>query len=173
MFTTSLTLLDRLRDPQDDAAWQQFDTLYTPLLHFWLRPHCRQEADVDDLTQDILTVLTQKVKDFAHNSRMGAFRTWLRAIATNKLGDYLPAHPAGAARVGQGQARLLEQLADPASDLSQGWDRQHAQHVAAVLLARLRRSSPPPPGRRSSASSSKGNRPPRSPPPCTSRATPS
>ncbi len=139
MFTTSLSLLERLRDPRDEAAWRQLVTLYTPLLRAWLRPHCAQEADADDLTQEVLAVLAQKVPAFAHNRRMGAFRTWLRKVAANKLGDYLRAArrqvPEGAA---DGPAPVLEQLEDPASDLSRRWDRQHDQHVAQALLALIR-----------------------------------
>ncbi len=139
MFTTSLTLLERLRDPRDEAAWRQLVALYTPLLRSWLRPYCAQDADADDLTQDVLTVLAQKVPEFAHNRRMGAFRTWLRTITANKLGDYLRAArrraPAGAA---DGQAAVLEQLEDPSSDLSRLWDRQHDEHVARALLALIR-----------------------------------
>jgi RNA polymerase sigma-70 factor (ECF subfamily) len=131
-------LLDRLRDPRDEMAWQRLVELYTPLLRSWLRPHCRQEADLDDLTQDVLTVLACKVKEFDHNSRMGAFRTWLRTIAANKLGDYLRSGRHRAGCQGEEQERLLAQLADPASDLSRVWERQHAEHVAAALLAQLR-----------------------------------
>jgi RNA polymerase sigma-70 factor (ECF subfamily) len=138
MFTTSLSLLERLRDPHDEAAWRQLVTLYTPLLRSWLRPHCLQEADADDLTQDVLTVLAQKVPEFAHNRRMGAFRTWLRTIAAHKLGDYLRAARRRAPAAGAGQGRVLEQLADPASDLNRLWDRQHDKHVARTLLALIR-----------------------------------
>src|SRR4051812_17860030 len=74
MFTTSLTLLERLRDPRDGAAWAELVRMYTPLVRSWLRPHCRQDADADDLTQEVLAVLARKVADFDHNRRMGAFR---------------------------------------------------------------------------------------------------
>jgi RNA polymerase sigma-70 factor (ECF subfamily) len=138
MFTTSLSLLERLRDPRDEPAWRQLVTLYTPLLRSWLRPHCRQEADADDLTQEVLTVLAQKVRDFAHNHRMGAFRTYLRTIAAHKLGDYLRSARRAPLLANGEQDRLLEQLEDPASDLSQIWERQHDQHVAQALLELIR-----------------------------------
>lgn len=139
MFTTSLTLLERLRDPRDAAAWNQLVLLYTPLLHSWLRPHCGQEANADDLTQEILTVLARKIKDFAHNRRLGAFRTWLRTITAHKLGDHLRSvrRQAGPGFVEE-PASLLEQLADPASDLNRHWERQHDQHIAQALLELIR-----------------------------------
>jgi RNA polymerase sigma-70 factor (ECF subfamily) len=139
MFTTSLTLLARLRDPQDDGAWRQLVSLYTPLLRSWLRPHCAQESDAEDLTQEVLAVLVQKVREFAHNRRMGAFRTWLRSVAANKLADHLRRRQRpGAAQAGEDPSDVLAQLADPASGLSQVWERQHDEHVAASLLGLIR-----------------------------------
>src|SRR5262249_33316288 len=85
--------------------------------------------------QEVLAVLSQKMKEFAHNGRVGAFRTWLRSIAAYKLGDYLRSQRrrAQVQTVGD-QDALLEQLADPASDLCPRWEREHAQHVAQALL---------------------------------------
>ncbi len=137
MFTTSLSLLERLHDPRDEQAWRQVVTLYTPLLRSWLRPHCPQEADAEDLTQDVLAVLAQKVGEFDHNCRMGAFRTWLRTIAANKLSDHLRSARRRGTMSGE-PAGLLEQLEDPASDLSQRWERQHDRYVVRTLLARIR-----------------------------------
>ncbi len=35
MHTTPPALLERLRQPGDQAAWQRFAQLYTPLLNYW------------------------------------------------------------------------------------------------------------------------------------------
>jgi RNA polymerase sigma-70 factor (ECF subfamily) len=130
MFTTSLTLIGRLRKPADADAWAQFVALYAPLLRAWVRPLCGQDADADDVIQEVLVVVVRRLPEFAHNRRMGAFRTWLKTVAANKLGDYLRSEdrrPAGAPDI------VLAQLADPSSELSREWDRQHARHLAHAL----------------------------------------
>ena len=86
MFTTSLTLIGRLREPADADAWAQFVALYAPLLRAWVRPLCGQDADADDVIQEVLVVVVRRLPEFAHSRRMGAFRTWLKAVAKNKLG---------------------------------------------------------------------------------------
>jgi len=43
MNTTSVSLLERLRQPTAQQAWQRFVDLYTPLLYYWACRHrqCR------------------------------------------------------------------------------------------------------------------------------------
>jgi RNA polymerase sigma-70 factor (ECF subfamily) len=140
MFTTSLTLIGRLREPRDAKAWAQFVALYAPLLRSWVRPLCGQDADADDVIQEVLVVVVRRLPEFAHSRRMGAFRTWLKAVAANKLGDYLRAdarRPAGSSSL------VLAQLEDPDSALSREWDRQHARHLAHALLQRIQHEFEP------------------------------
>jgi RNA polymerase sigma factor (sigma-70 family) len=135
MFTTSLTLIGRLRDSNDAEAWGHFVVLYAPLLRAWVRPHCAQESDADDVLQEVFTVVAGKLPEFAHNRRMGAFRRWIKHITSNKLGDYLRSR---SRRTGTSSSdSLLEQLADPSSELSREWDRQHARYLAHALLQRI------------------------------------
>lgn len=133
MFTTSLTLLGRLGCPSDAQAWGEFVSLYAPLLRSWARPHCDQDADAEDVVQEVLGVVARRITEFAHNARMGAFRAWIKAIAANKLGDYLRTRARQPA-----PAHLLLELEGPSGELSREWDRQHAHHLAHALIDRIR-----------------------------------
>src|SRR4051812_50050746 len=96
MSETDKSLLRRLDDRADAASWQQFLTIYTPLIRGWLRRHGVPPADAEDLTQEVLGVVVRKLPGFRHNQRGGAFRTWLRAITTNCLRRAWRARPRGA-----------------------------------------------------------------------------
>ena len=85
MVETSPSLLDRLSRRPDDADWRRLVALYTPLLHAWLGRHGLQPSDLDDLTQEVLGVVVQKLPEFRHNRRVGAFRAWLRTITVHCL----------------------------------------------------------------------------------------
>jgi RNA polymerase sigma-70 factor (ECF subfamily) len=89
MLTTSRTLLDRLKDRNDAQAWQLWLTVYEPWLRDWLGANRLQPADVDDLLQNILVVVSQKLSAFVHNSRPGAFRAWLRSILVHEVRYFL------------------------------------------------------------------------------------
>ncbi len=77
------SLLDRLSRRPDDADWRRLVSLYTPVLHACLGRHGLQPADLDDLMQEVLGVVAQEMQAFRHNGRVGAFRTWLRAITAH------------------------------------------------------------------------------------------
>lgn len=88
MNTTPITLLERLRRPTEQKAWSDFVRLYTPLIFYWSRRMGLQRQDAADLVQEVLTVLVQKLPEFAYEHH-GSFRGWLRTITMNKWRDSL------------------------------------------------------------------------------------
>jgi RNA polymerase sigma-70 factor (ECF subfamily) len=135
MAETSATLLQRLNDRSDSVAWQRLVDLYTPLINAWLRRQDVSAEDAEDLTQEVLGIVVREVSQFRHNGRAGAFRTWLRTITINCVRQSWRSR-----RVRPQTTRLpdldlaLDQLEDPASDLSRQWDREHDEFVMHRLL---------------------------------------
>ena len=82
MFRTPVSLLERLRRPGDEASWQRFVQLYTPLLFHWAQRLGLQPADAADLVQDVLTTLVQKLPGFRYEPNK-RFRGWLWTVALN------------------------------------------------------------------------------------------
>src|SRR5437899_3344819 len=83
MNTTPASLLERLRDPGEQAAWERFVLLYTPLLCLWARRLGLAGQDVDDLVQDVFAVLVRKLPDFRYDPHK-RFRGWLWTVTVNK-----------------------------------------------------------------------------------------
>jgi RNA polymerase sigma-70 factor (ECF subfamily) len=84
---TPATLLDRLRQQGDAAAWKQFVQLYTPLLDSWARRLGLQPADAADLVQEIFVVLCRALPQL-HYDRRRSFRAWLFTLMRNKWLDW-------------------------------------------------------------------------------------
>lgn len=139
MTKTSLSLLDRARDAHQADAWRSLVDLYVPLLHCWLNRWNVQPMDADDLVQEVLAALARELPRFDHSGRDGAFRSWLRTILVHRVRDhwrsrkYRPAAVGGSSWVAQ-----VEQLANPASDLSREWNLEHDRHVMERLLEQVR-----------------------------------
>jgi RNA polymerase sigma factor (sigma-70 family) len=86
--TTRLTLLTRLRqDPSDQAGWDEFVERYGPHIYRWCRQWKLQDADAEDVTQDILVRLTQKLGAFAYDPSR-SFRGWLKTVAHHAWRDF-------------------------------------------------------------------------------------
>src|SRR4051794_32986652 len=78
--TTRVTLLAQLRhDPSDEASWAEFVDRYGRHIYRWCRQWKLQDADAEDVTQDILMKLTRKLRDFSYDPTR-SFRSWLKTI---------------------------------------------------------------------------------------------
>ncbi|MBV09627.1 sigma-70 family RNA polymerase sigma factor [Rubinisphaera sp.] len=81
---TSLSLIQRLRN-NDDTGWQRLNELYRPLIHYWCRKNQLSESDAEDLTQEVLAIVSAKIDSFQHGSDKDTFRGWLRVITRNQV----------------------------------------------------------------------------------------
>jgi RNA polymerase sigma-70 factor (ECF subfamily) len=127
---TSLSLLDRLRHDPTEADWRRLHSIYHPLVRGWLARVPGLHDEADDVTQDVLLVVVTEVPRF-ERQREGSFRTWLRRVTANRVREFWRQR-ARRPRVGPADAAteaFLDQLADPASDLSAEWDRDHDRHL--------------------------------------------
>jgi RNA polymerase sigma-70 factor (ECF subfamily) len=115
MFTTSVSLLERLRGPASKPSWDRFVRLYTPLLYYWVRRLNMQEQDAADLVQDVLTTLVQKLPEFEYD-RSKSFRAWLRAVTLNRWRNQQRRRPVtslgDAAEELPGDAEAMDTLAE-------------------------------------------------------------
>jgi RNA polymerase sigma-70 factor (ECF subfamily) len=136
---TSASLLDSLRDVSDAAAWNRLVDLYSPLIRGWLRRHGAALGDVDDVVQEVLTVVVRRFPEFRRQPRTGSFRAWLRTITANCLRDHWRRSNKQPAAVGGSDfGEIINQLTDSHSGISKQWDREHDEHVTRYLLERIR-----------------------------------
>ena len=67
MYTTSHSLLQRLREPDASDAWDHFVQLYTPVIYYWARRVGSQPEDAADLVQEVFLVLSQQMSSFQYD----------------------------------------------------------------------------------------------------------
>src|SRR5262249_34463803 len=113
--STRRSLVLRLRDLDDQAAWAEFVDLYEPLLYQLARGKGLQDADARDLCQDVFRALASAMGRWAPNPAKGSFRGWLFRIARNHVVDFLTGQRRHAR--GSGRTSVHEMLeARPADD---------------------------------------------------------
>jgi RNA polymerase sigma-70 factor (ECF subfamily) len=83
--STRASLLLRLRNPQDEAAWAEFVRLYVPLVYGYARRQGLQDADAADLSQDVLRAVAGAVGRLEYDAERGSFRNWLFTVLRRKL----------------------------------------------------------------------------------------
>jgi len=141
---TRASLLARLRDPNDRAAWQQFVELYGSLIYAFARRHGLQDADAADLTQEVFLAVAQAADRWQYDPQRGTFRGWLYGIARHKLAKFLQRRQSQPVGSGDSNAQqLLAEEPSPGSDAEQMWEQEFQQQLFRVAAAQIRESFAP------------------------------
>jgi len=85
---TPVSLLVRLRQPDAAEAWTRFVYLFTPLLDRWAHALGLQDADADDVVQDVFCILVKRLPEFVYDPHK-SFRAWLWTVLRNAWKDRL------------------------------------------------------------------------------------
>jgi RNA polymerase sigma factor (sigma-70 family) len=86
---TRPSLLVRVRDPADRAAWQEFAEIYRPVILRLAQQKGMQVADAEDIAQEVLIAVAKAVEQREHDPKRAKFRTWLHRVANNIILDAL------------------------------------------------------------------------------------
>ncbi|HTQ39040.1 MAG TPA: RNA polymerase sigma factor [Pirellulales bacterium] len=82
---TRPSLLIRLSDRSDQAAWQEFASIYTPVIYRLALRKGLQHADAEDLSQQVLSAIAKAIDRWQTDPARAKFRTWLHRVAQNQI----------------------------------------------------------------------------------------
>jgi RNA polymerase sigma-70 factor (ECF subfamily) len=108
---TSPSLLARIV-ANDQDAWRRLEELYAPLISRWCRRRGLDDADADDVRQEVFIAAFRGFGSFKREEN-GAFRRWLKTITNSKIVDWHRRRGPGAAAGGSTAQEVLEQVESP------------------------------------------------------------
>lgn len=111
---------------RDHEAWNRLVDLYTPLLFNWSLRTGLNEAESEDLVQDVFQTLLIKLRTF-ERQRDGSFRKWLQVVTVNKCKERFRRKQLPAANA-HDDSDPLSAVADPAT-LAEFWETDYRQQV--------------------------------------------
>jgi RNA polymerase sigma factor (sigma-70 family) len=138
---TRVSLLGRLRfDPGNQAAWSEFVEHYGSKIYGWCRKWNLQEADAQDVTQNVLLKLAKKLHEFSYDPTR-SFRAWLKTITHHAWSDFVESQKRpGLGSGDSGVASMLQTVIardDLVAQLEAEFDREILQEAMARVRLRV------------------------------------
>lgn len=111
---TRASLILRLQNADDVAAWDEFVAVYSPAIFRVTRKRGLQTADAENVVQQVFWAVSNSLSNWLEREDRGSFRSWLLRIARNETVDLLTrrgTRPLG--QDGSSAERLLANLPEP------------------------------------------------------------
>jgi len=122
MAETRSSVLKKIRDPENDAAWERFFDQYGNYIFTLARRSGLQDADADEVLQAVMIEVAKKIRTFEYNRGKGKFHSWLATCVNHRVIDILRANARRNSREVHGldrsetQTEFILRQADPGPD---------------------------------------------------------
>lgn len=135
-YLTRETLLLRLRDPGNQPAWEEFVSIYAPVLF----SHCRKRGlsfeDAADLTQEVVHSVARAMPGFVYDPNRGSFRGWLYTLLRRGISRHFERAGRDPLRQSDGDAALAE--AGSGCGDRELWDLDYRRRLLAWAMHRAK-----------------------------------
>lgn len=142
---TRRSLLERLKNWQDAASWQEFFDTYWKLIYGVARHAGLSEAEAQDVVQETVVSVARKMEGFRTDPAYGSFKSWLMQITRRRIADQLRKRSArrewaGMEDDGTEGTPVLERIPDPAgAGLEEIWQKEWERNLVEVALEKVKR----------------------------------
>ena len=133
---TRQSLLVELGKRSDDA-WAEFLEVYERAIYRMCRSRGLQEADAEDVTQEVLAAVHDRVASWDHDASRGSFRGWLMRVARNISVDSIADRARRATGVGSDADAVLENLPER-EDRDATFDAEYRRSLFEWAAAQVR-----------------------------------
>lgn len=142
---TRASLLDRLKNLEDHASWQEFFDTYRQLIYSLAVKAGLTDMEAQDVLQETVITASKHLPAFHYDAKVCSFRTWLLRLVRWRIIDQLRKRlPAGqvveaVAEDDATAAALLDRLTGGAApDLEQIWADEWEKLVLASAVERAK-----------------------------------
>lgn len=134
------SLLLRVKDPRDREAWEEFSRIYRPVAYRLARARGMQDADAEELAQQVLVAVSKAIASWERESPDVRFRHWLLRVAKNAVVNALTRRPKDRAQGGNLAIELhdLEAVGavEPSDEIDLEYRRQLFRRAAEIVRSR-------------------------------------
>jgi len=134
--TTRPSLLIRIRDHGDAAAWATFDQIYRPMLYRFARSRGLGHEDAEDVVQHCMSAVHEHIGRFDYDPDKGRFKAWLRTIVDNRIANLHRGRKDQQAE-SRDFRRVQERETPPDEEFEKIWMQEHLWHCLRELRSEV------------------------------------
>lgn len=147
---TRATLIDRLKNWQDQASWQDFFDTYWKLIYGLARKFGLSEEDAQDVVQDTMISVANQMPNFKYDPEIGSFKSWLRTLIRWRIADHVRKRgiaitvPLQSEPEGGDDSFALKELPDKNSHtIDQLYEQEWQKNLLDAAIAKVKRKIDP------------------------------
>lgn len=146
---TRQSLLERLKNLEDQTSWQTFFKQYWKLIYSVARRSGLSDAEAQDVVQETVICVSRNIQGLAYDPAYGSFKGWLKRLTQWRVGDYVRK------KQYQHQGRrmpkeapldtaLAEILEDPiGQSVEQAWDEEWKSNLLELAMQSVKQQVSP------------------------------
>ncbi|MBM3879211.1 MAG: sigma-70 family RNA polymerase sigma factor [Verrucomicrobia bacterium] len=144
LIPTRPTLLERLKDLDNHASWQEFFNTYGPLMRSAARKCGLTEAEAQDAVQETVIAVARHLPGFVYDPKVCSFKSWLLLITRQRIVWQLRKRSPPAARRATapddatGTATIDRVPAPAEAELPAYWDAEWQRNLLATAVERVK-----------------------------------
>lgn len=154
LIATRATLIQRLKNWEDQSSWQDFFDTYWKLIYGVAIKGGLTPPEAEDIVQDTIVSVAKHMPTFQYDSSIGSFKTWLFNMTRWRMIDYLrkkhqtpsasSRHRADHSEPTEEETHTIHRLMDPASkELYALWTREWDANLLDTAVAKIKRRVDP------------------------------
>lgn len=145
LLPTRHSLLDRLRDWEDQASWREFFNTYWKFIYSVAIRSGLSDQEAEDVVQETVLSVAKKMPEFVYDPAVCSFKGWLMHVTRLRIIDQLrrrqPSSPQSPGSAGDSrQTPAVERIPDPASgvELDATWDGEWERNLVDAAMERVK-----------------------------------
>jgi RNA polymerase sigma-70 factor (ECF subfamily) len=151
LMRTRTTLINRLKNWQDQASWEAFFETYWRLIYGVAVKSGLTETEAQDVVQETMIAVAKHMPNFQYDRNVGSFKAWLMNMTRWRISDQFRQrdlvnrpHPHGEAGSNAADSPDMENIVDGAiRDMQAVWDEEWKVALFEAAMAKVKRSLDP------------------------------
>jgi len=149
LIPTRTTLLERLKDWQDDSSWRDFFDIYWKLIYGVAIKGGLTKEEAQDVVQETMLVVAKQMPTFKYDRKTGSFKSWLLNTTRWRIADQFRKREVLAVSHSSSDdadtaTRMADKVIDPASqDMNVLWDTEWEKNLLDAAIMKVKRRLDP------------------------------